>query len=185
MSLEMGPREKAVRASLEGRPASLWHNLPERPHASGSASSTFASFFNGARKGMITTNGHFSCGKAEAEWGFPEAWDQLVTAGLITYEIVESEVPGWKDVPWEITELGWQVREDELKWFHELMDAQRADMNERVEEMPEDERNQVIELLAKDVPNYEIREKTGLDGVLIHGVGDWLKKNRTNTEGVK
>lgn len=117
--------EQAVRESLQNRPAGALQQWG-RGGGHRSVSATFASLFNGAQKGSIFPNGVFKCGKAEAEWGWPENWDRLVEAGLITYDIVDG--PGdWKTVNWSITDKGWDIREDDLAYFKELMDAKDAD----------------------------------------------------------
>lgn len=131
-----GPKELAVRATLSERPAGLIERIelpPEkRSDAHGSVENTFAALFNGARQGYGHPERGPSFGKAEAEWGWPNAWYALRDAGLITITESIEEAPGAVGgkslrVEWGVTDLGWQVRDDDLAYFRELMDARRAD----------------------------------------------------------
>jgi hypothetical protein len=120
-----------IRATLADRPAGIL----ERIHFEGEdrfcrADYTFAALFNGAinpahyvpAAGM----GTFFAGKAEAERGWPLAWEALRDAGLIEYREEEVAAPGavggkMIDVHWSVTALGWQVREDDLAFYKEMV----------------------------------------------------------------
>lgn len=126
MTLEAGPREIEVRATLKGRLAGALHDLPR------SVRHCFAGLFNGARReGWITSRGLF-VGKAECEWGWPSDWDALRDAGLIEYRL--EDVPNHPNVGgttthlhWSITEQGWRVREDDIAWSNALSAAMDED----------------------------------------------------------
>lgn len=125
-----------MRGTMADRPAGLLERieLPEekRSDSHGSVENTFAALFNGARQGWGHPERGPSFGKAEAEWGWPNAWYALRDAGLITITETIEDAPGLVGgkslrVEWGVTELGWQVRDDDLAYFRELMSARRAD----------------------------------------------------------
>lgn len=119
-------KEQAVRDSLPTRPANVIQSLGQE------AERTFAGLFNGAlRKGSIRRDALF-IGKAECEWYWPQAWQTLKGAGLIDYSLKEEPnhptIGGTTNyLTWSVTDLGWDVRNDDIKWFHELMDARDSD----------------------------------------------------------
>ena len=126
--MERGSQEKAV-----------WDGMPNRlagviNQASREASRCFAALFNGARKGTIFKPGQAPVfGKAEAEWAWPNGWNELRSLGLVEWSEVERPChpsfnsPPMVDIVWTITDKGWSVRDDDLKWFRELMDARDRD----------------------------------------------------------
>ena len=116
----MGPRETAVRAGLGERPCGALY-AGEDAEASRLERVTFAALFNGAGQGLIGPAG-FSCGKAEAEMGWPGAWAGLQTKGLISFE-TGPEGPAGIPVEWSVTAAGYQARNDDLRFFRELMGA--------------------------------------------------------------
>jgi len=123
-----GPKETAVRATLAKRPAGALATLPRDVRY------CFAGLFNGAfqHNAYVTAKGHFSCGKAECEWGWPGDWEKLRDAGLITFSTERKDAPGAIDgyhvkVTWGITDEGWKVRDDDLAYFRELMAARDQD----------------------------------------------------------
>jgi hypothetical protein len=125
--LEQGPREQAVRATLNDRPAGIIYSASRR------AQRCFAGFFNGAlSRGHVTPSGGLFIGKAECEWDWQNTWAELKTLGLI--EWTDEHRPNHPDIGGtshyvhvSITDKGREVRADDLKWFNELMDAKRAD----------------------------------------------------------
>ena len=73
-----------------------------------------------------------SIGKAECEWSWRETWGTLKTLGLIEWREETVSAPGAKSgtmtyVYLTVTDKGHDVREDDLKWFREFTEAQRAD----------------------------------------------------------
>lgn len=118
--MTMGPRETAVRAGLGARPCGVLYG-GEDAGAARLERVTFAALFNGAGQGMIGPAGFF-CGKAEAQWGWPAAWDGLQAKGLITFE-AGPEGPAGIPVEWSVTAAGYQARKDDLHFFRELMGA--------------------------------------------------------------
>lgn len=128
-----GPREQAVRASLEGRPAGILARLDPEPGGTERCDYVFAALHNGALvTGYVSPTNTLFIGKAEAEWGWPACWEKLRDAGLIEFETYEtpSKKPGYEPLVrlrWRVTELGDKVREDDLAWFNELLDARRDD----------------------------------------------------------
>jgi len=113
-------REIAVRATLKDRPAGILSELP-RVEGKYPASNVFAALFNGARQGYAIPNGRVFFGKAEAEWGWPHAWEELMQAGLIIFSLDGNRVA------WAITNKGMEVRNDDLAYFRELMKAMDLD----------------------------------------------------------
>jgi hypothetical protein len=119
-------KEQQVRDTLPNRPAGMINGLSRE------AQTTFAGLFNGGYKqGWFLPNGSLHMGKAECEWHWPAAYEELRDAGLIKYHTEDRpHAKGGGSTTYlinEITERGWDVREDDLKWFRELMDAMRAD----------------------------------------------------------
>ena len=133
--MNRGPREQSVFDSLNGRPAGVINR------ASREANSCFAALFNGARNGTIFVPGQKPVfGKAEAEWAWPNGWNELRDLGVVEWREIERPChPSFGDVPpmisieWVVTEKGWQVRVDDLNWFRELMDARSRDQDSRPE----------------------------------------------------
>lgn len=128
--MKRGPREQDVWDGLRVRPAGVI-NATSRL-----ANGCFAGLFNGAnQKGVIFKPGQSpSFGKAECEWAWPDGWNELKALGLVEWTETEQPChPSFGDVPpmiyihWTVTERGWQVRDDDLKWFRELMNARQAD----------------------------------------------------------
>jgi len=113
--------EMKVRKGLKSRPAGILAAIKRNKNRY-SASSVFAALFNGARQGLISGNGVFF-GKAEAEWGWPHAWEQLRNAGLVEYRVDTAA----GRIHWRITEKGHEVRQDYLAYFRELDAALEAD----------------------------------------------------------
>jgi hypothetical protein len=116
-----------VRDSLAGRPAGRINALSQN------AQHTFAGLFNGARcPGHFAPNGRLFVGKAECQWHWPAAWEELKAAGLIDYHTEErANHPSFggtrTHLHWNVTALGQSVRGDDVKWFRELMDARGQD----------------------------------------------------------
>jgi len=126
--MKRGPREAAAYATRTGRASGVLDTISRE------ASRCFTGLFNGASQhsAYVTSKGSFFCGKAECEWGWPKDWEDLRDQGLITFSTDRQDAPGAIDgyhvkVTWDITEKGWKVREDDLAWFGELMDARRQD----------------------------------------------------------
>ena len=127
--MQRGPKEQAVWDGVTSRPAGIING------ASKDANRCFAALFNGARKGWCSKpDAAPSFGKAEAEWAWPHGWSELKALGLVTWTSKEvpchpsfGNVPPMVDIEWTITDKGWDVRDDDLKWFRELMDARDAD----------------------------------------------------------
>lgn len=122
--------EKAVRDSLLSRPAGVING------ATREAQGCFAALFNGARNGTIFKPGQRPFfGKAEAELAWPDGWNELRGLGLVEWTEREKPChPSFNAAPmieivWQITDKGRDVRDDDLKWFRELMDAQDRDMS--------------------------------------------------------
>lgn len=123
----MGPKEQAVRATLPGRPAAM---LYEETDLGRKIFSCFAGLFNGAFQGRITAKGGLFVGKAECEWDWQEVWPAMKELGLVDYSIDEVTHPSGyvsKNLHWNITEKGFEVRDDDIKYFRELMDAMAED----------------------------------------------------------
>ena len=122
-----GPKETAVRATLATRPAGILEGF-ER-----GVRNCFKGLFNGAsREGHIWPNGAFKVGKAECEWGWPGDWEKLRDAGLLTFRLDarpnHPSIGGSTTyVPYSITDKGWDVREDDIAYFRELMAAREKD----------------------------------------------------------
>lgn len=126
--MQRGPLEQAVWNELETRPAGVINR------AGLHARNCFAALFNGARRGTIFKPGQIPFfGKAEAEWAWPDGWNELKQLGLVKWTEVERpchpsfNAPPMVDIEWSITDRGREVRTDDLKWFNELMDAREAD----------------------------------------------------------
>lgn len=123
----MGPKEIAVRATLDGRPASTLRGIDR------AAQNCFAGFFSGAKStGTILQPeaDDLSIGKSECEWDWRSTWGELKQAGLIDW--TEEDVPCFdgskmKRVHLTITEKGHSVRADDLAYFRDLMNAMDAD----------------------------------------------------------
>ena len=125
----MGPKEAAVRATLANRPASILYLDGTIGHQ---INRCFAGLFNGARQGHLTPNGGLFLGKAECEWDWEEVWPALQALELVEYRLEEVPAPGavsgkMTKFHWSITDKGHDVREDDIKYFRELMDARTAD----------------------------------------------------------
>lgn len=121
-----GPKEAAVRATLPSRPAGIIQNVENNVNG------CFAGFFNGCLSKGSLHNGHLSIGKSECEWDWEETWGKLRELGLITW--TTEQVPNHHTIGGHttyvhltITDKGWEVRNDDLKWFRELMDARDQD----------------------------------------------------------
>jgi len=114
--------EMKVRKGLKKRPAGILAAI-KRDEKKYPAHLTFAALFNGAIQGRTTEKGGVFFGKAEAEWGWPHAWEQLRAAGLIEFR-VDTEAG---KIHWHITEKGYEVRQDDMAYFRELMAAMDAD----------------------------------------------------------
>ena len=128
--MERGPREQEVWDGRDARLAGVIYAT------SRSAQNGFAGLFNGANsKGVIFKPGQRpSFGKAECEWAWPDGWNELKSIDLVEWSETKQPChPSFGDVPpmiyihWKITDKGWKVREDDLKWFNELMSARDAD----------------------------------------------------------
>jgi hypothetical protein len=123
----MGPNETRVRATLPERKAAIING------ASRAAADCFSGFFNGASStGHVLRDGSLKIGKAECEWDWQQTWPELMRLGLIGW--TEEERPNHPDiggtsryVHLTITDLGREVREDDNRYFRDLMDAMRAD----------------------------------------------------------
>lgn len=130
---DWGPEEMRVIATLPDRPAGLLEKIElaedERGDAYGTVDRTFAALFNGAMSGRMMHGDTPWFGKAEAEWGWPNAWAALRDAGLVTWEIKRETHPGgdFDYFHWQITDLGWKVRDDDLAYFRERMNARDKD----------------------------------------------------------
>ena len=91
---------------------------------------TFAGLFNGAlSEGWFAPIG-LVIGKAECEWGWPDAWKELKNAGLIEFETFEKpnhpRVGGiTKRLKWNFTAKGLAAREEDLRMFEEQVSARR------------------------------------------------------------
>lgn len=121
--------EQAVRATLANRPAGVLAGLPH------DAETCFAGLFNGALGTGTVYPGGLFIGKSECERNWPEAWEALREAGLVEWRL--EEVPNHPKVGgfttklhWSVTDKGWEVRDDDLAWFRELMTAMRRDSSE-------------------------------------------------------
>lgn len=123
----MGPKEQTVRETLSNRPAGLLEAISRE------ATRCFAGLFNGARShGWIGQGGGLIIGKAECQWDWEKTWPELRDAGLITW--TTEDRPNHPDfgghtthIDWKITDKGWDVREDDLRYFNELMTAMTDD----------------------------------------------------------
>ena len=126
-----GPKEKAVRDTLTNRPAGELTKLERED------SRCFTAMFNGAHTpGRIFGKMGLKCGKAECEWNWPEGWKRLQDAGLIEFNIVTREPASFDEVHFRITGRGHTVREDDIKWFNELMAARHADEADSTKSQP-------------------------------------------------
>jgi hypothetical protein len=131
----MGPKEQEVRATLTSRPAGVLYKSEEARKVN----SCFAGLFNGARsRGWMSPKGGLSLGKAECEWDWQEIWPRMVLMGLVEFELKprpnHPDFGGFSaDFTWGVTDFGLTVREDDNKYFKELMEAIRADEPEGVE----------------------------------------------------
>lgn len=159
----IGPNEQAVRSTIERRPAGLLRKLPRRPSIEGTATGTFASLFNGVRAPWITPNGSFFAGKAEAEWGWPETWEQLRDAGLIDFEIHEPNDAGFRDVTFEITELGWKVRNDDIAYSREISRAIKLDDIDAANALSETKISDIESSFKAGLPLWKVMEETGVE----------------------
>ena len=132
----IGPNESAVWETLGSRLAGLInrahsHSLEDDPIAA--VERTFTGLFNGARSpGSVWPTGGLFVGKAECEWDWPAAWENLREMGLIEYHLEERpNHPSFGGattyVHWSITDNGWETREDDLKFFNEVLDARGKD----------------------------------------------------------
>ena len=123
----IGKNEKAIRDGLKDRPAFRRRNLSRE------AQITFDGLFNGAlSKGSFNKNGALFIGKAECEWHWPDAYNELRDTGLLEYRTYEvdnhSDIGGQTTfLDWRITELGWEVRQDDLAYFNESLEAMEQD----------------------------------------------------------
>jgi hypothetical protein len=119
--------EQAVCETLKTRPAGIINGAPRN------VQTCFAGLFHGAHSPASYVPGFsFYCGKAECEWDWRETWGALRDLGLMEWSENEEDAPGavggkQVKVPWSITDKGWDVREDDLKWFDELLAARRRD----------------------------------------------------------
>lgn len=124
-----GPAKAVARATLKGRPARALYEISLDEDARVTTPEcTFAALFNGARQGNGVPGFGMSFGKAEAEWGWPKAWEALRDAGLIDFEVTTYDAPGAvggiaERVTWSITDKGREVRADDLAWHREMSDA--------------------------------------------------------------
>lgn len=129
----MGPLEQKVRDSLKSRAAGVLDAISGPVGAFERADNVFAALFNGATsEGTFWPNGRLFIGKAEAEWGWPAQWEKLRDAGLIEYELYETpNHPSFggttTKLRWSITDKGWEVRNDDLAYFREVMAARDQD----------------------------------------------------------
>lgn len=127
MGFKRGPKEQAVWDARLNRPAGVILA------ASKEASRCFAGIFNGcSSRGVIfkPDTDHLSIGKAECEWDWRKTWGELKSLGLIDWR--EEDVPchdGRKMiyVHLSVTEKGHEVRDDDLAFFRQLMDARDVD----------------------------------------------------------
>lgn len=126
--IPIGPRERAVRDGLAKRPAAVIDG------ASKEASDCFAGLFNGAlRTGHIGPNDDLFIGKSECERGWRASWGELRDLGLVEWSTEQSfrtdgvPLEGRQELRWRITEKGWGVRDDDVKYFHEIIGASRDD----------------------------------------------------------
>lgn len=119
--------EQLVLESLGDRPAGIIASAPINVR------NCFAGMFNGCKAtGSIGLNDHLFIGKAECEWDWRETWGDLKTRGLIDWREETIDAPGavggkMTKVHLRITDKGWDVREDDVKWFRELMSARDED----------------------------------------------------------
>lgn len=138
MSIEVGPKERAVRATLPNRPAAV---LYERDDITRKINHCFAGLFNGARsRGWISPpRAGLFLGKSECEWDWQQVWPAMRNLGLVDYYTQERPAPFTSGIPWRIdfhwwiTDKGWDVREDDLRYFRELTAAMDADESERMD----------------------------------------------------
>jgi hypothetical protein len=111
MDIEKEAREK--------RPADILKS------ASREAQRCFAGIFNGARReGHLWGDDALFIGKAECEWGWRDTWSELKALGLVDYRLEEVSAPGavsgkMTKFYCEVTEKGWDVREDDLAEWNE------------------------------------------------------------------
>lgn len=127
-----GPHEQAVRDGLQSRLAAIINDTSNKVQG------CFAGFFNGchATGSLWGDDDKFlSIGKAECEWEWRETWGSLKALGLIDWTERTIPAPGAKsgkmtEVHLAITDKGHAVRDDDLKWFRELMNARERDERE-------------------------------------------------------
>lgn len=125
----MGPKEKALRESYASRPHAMLDRIKAAeggdPH--GTPEVVFRALFRGTMNECRVYDDGKSIftGKAESEWGWPHSWEALRDAGLIAFRI-EERGP-LKRLIWEVTDLGWAVRDDYLAYGKELSEAREAD----------------------------------------------------------
>ena len=132
-----GPKEQAVWDTLESRPAGVINR------AGREANLCFAALFNGARNGMAPASGWKpTFGKAEAEWAWPDGWNELRDLGLVEWKEIQRpyhpSFPPMVEIVWSITEKGWEVRNDDLAWFREIINVR--DQDEQLTSRDEDSR---------------------------------------------
>jgi len=125
--MKRGPREQGVFDTLPNRPAGIINAAEDR------VSSCFAGIFNGClARGHLSQDDSLKIGKAECEWDWRETWGELKRLGLIDW--TEEETPNHPSVGGTsryvhltVTDKGREVRDDDMRWFRELMDARTAD----------------------------------------------------------
>lgn len=126
MSLKRGPREQAVWDTLPSRPAGIINATPN------DVNGCFAGIFNGCQSRGSLYEDSLKIGKAECEWNWRHTWGALKALGLIDWREETVDAPGAKSgkatwVHLTVTDKGHDVREDDVKWFRELMNARRED----------------------------------------------------------
>lgn len=123
---KFGPREQAVRDSLDTRRAGIINSLGHGPR------DCFAGLFNGAlvHSAFVDAKDSLFIGKSECEHDWQQNWAVLEAAGLVEFTLTPNTSPSGHMstiFTWRVTKKGWQVREDDIKWYHELMQAIRDD----------------------------------------------------------
>lgn len=116
-----------MRATLPSRPAALLHEDTDLRHK---IARCFTALFCGARQGHVQPGAGLFLGKAECEWDWQEVWPAMKDLGLVDYKIDEVTHPTGcvtKDFRWNVTEKGHDVRDDDNKYFEELMTAMGQD----------------------------------------------------------
>lgn len=78
---------------------------------------TFSGLRYSRSPSWVPKPGRVFTGKAESEWNFPQSWDALVTAGLITYELItrptsRNDGSTMTYAHWSFTDLGRSVSAD-------------------------------------------------------------------------